>query len=83
MLLASSTVMVPSLPTLSMASAISSPMKVSPFAEMVPTWDTSLCSLTLRLRESRLATAADTAFSMPRLISMGLNPEVTARRPCT
>jgi hypothetical protein len=37
-LLASSTVITPSLPTFRIALPISSPMKVSPFAEMVPTW---------------------------------------------
>ena len=38
MLLASSTVMTPSLPTFSMASAMSRPIVSSWFAEMVPTW---------------------------------------------
>src|SRR5437899_3070247 len=38
MLLASSTVMTPSLPTLSIASAMIRPMVSSWFAEMVPTW---------------------------------------------
>ena len=42
LLMASSTVIVPSLPTLSMASAMVSPKKASPLAEMVPTWATSL-----------------------------------------
>ena len=42
MLLASSTVMTPSLPTLSMASAMILPMVSSLFAEMVPTWATML-----------------------------------------
>ena len=36
--LASSTVMTPSLPTLSIASAMIRPMVSSWFAEMVPTW---------------------------------------------
>ena len=36
--LASSTVMTPSLPTFSIASAIRSPISLSLFAEMVPTW---------------------------------------------
>src|SRR5690349_21105968 len=36
--LASSTVMTPSLPTFCMASAIMSPIAFSPLAEMVPTW---------------------------------------------
>ena len=38
MLLASSTVMTPSLPTFSIASAMIRPMVSSWFAEMVPTW---------------------------------------------
>ena len=40
-LLASSTVMTPSLPTFCMASAIISPIDLSPLAEIVPTWATS------------------------------------------
>ena len=36
--LASSTVITPSLPTFSIASAIMSPISVSPLAEIVPTW---------------------------------------------
>ena len=38
MLLASSTVMTPSLPTFSMASAMILPIVSSLFAEIVPTW---------------------------------------------
>ena len=44
MVLASSTVITPSLPTFSMASAISSPMVVSLLAEMVATWAISFLS---------------------------------------
>ena len=40
--LASSTVITPSLPTFSMASAIRSPMVLSLLAEMVPTWEISV-----------------------------------------
>ena len=40
--LASSTVITPSLPTFSIASAIFSPTSVSPLAEMMPTWAISL-----------------------------------------
>ena len=47
--LASSTVIVPSLPTLSMASAMILPITVSPLAEMVATCSISLFSLTGRL----------------------------------
>jgi len=46
MLFASSTVMTPSLPTLSTASAISLPMVSSLLAEMLPTWEISFFSLT-------------------------------------
>ena len=45
-LLASSTVMTPSLPTFCMALAIMSPMAFSPLAEMVPTWAISAEPLT-------------------------------------
>jgi hypothetical protein len=43
MVLDSSTVIVPSLPTLSIASAMMSPISVSPLAEMVATWAISVC----------------------------------------
>ena len=42
-LLASSTVITPSLPTLSIASAMILPIVSSPLAEMVPTWAIFLC----------------------------------------
>ena len=65
----SSTVTVPSLPTLSMASARTSPIAVSA-AEMDATWAISSAesiSLACFLMDS---TAAATAFSMPRLSAM-------------
>ena len=76
----SSTVMTPSLPTLSMASEMSPPISVSA-AEMDATW--AICSLvSVSLERSfRLATAASTAASMPRLSDMGLAPAATLRRP--
>ena len=43
---ASSTVMVPSLPTLSMASAMMPPISASEFAEIDATWAISLASET-------------------------------------
>ncbi len=80
MLLASSTVMTPSLPTFSMASAMILPIVSSLLAEMVPT-----CAIMLPLTgfESFLSSAMmpSTAFSMPRLSSIGLAPAVTIFRP--
>ena len=79
--LASSTVMTPSLPTLSMASAISLPIVWSLLAEMVPTWAISflpLIGLEIFLSSS---TTASTALSMPRLSAIGLAPAATFRRP--
>ena len=76
----SSTVTVPSLPTLSMASASTSPMAWSP-AEMAATWETSVLppiSLDCFLM---LSTAALTPFSMPFFSPVGLAPAATLRRP--
>ncbi|MNE14168.1 hypothetical protein D3C80_1070310 [compost metagenome] len=82
--LASSTVMTPSLPTLAMARAISSPISASPLAEMVPTWAISELfetGLEMVLTSSR---ATATAWSMPRFRSIGFMPAATAFRPsCT
>ena len=76
----SSTVMTPSLPTFSIASAIIRPIASSWFAEIVPTWaiidpDTGFDIL------FSSAVMASTAFSMPRLIPIGLAPAVTLRAP--
>ena len=79
--LASSTVMVPSLPTLSMASAMISPMVVSQLAETVATCLISSLSLTFLAILSSCSTAASTALLMPRWMPMGLAPEVTYLRP--
>ncbi len=78
--LASSTVMTPSLPTLSIACAMIPPISRSPFAEIVPTWAISLASTVffIALIES---TAFLTARSIPRLISIGLPPAVTILMP--
>ena len=76
----SSTVTTPSLPTLSMASAMTSPMAGSA-AEMEATWaisDLSSISVAWALMDS---TAAATAFSMPRFSPRGLAPAVTLRMP--
>ena len=72
--LPSSTVITPSLPTFSMASAMILPMVSSLLAEMVPTWEISL--------ESRVgfdifpssSVRISTAFSTPRFSSMGFMP---------
>src|SRR6185369_15593193 len=72
--------MTPSLPTRSIASAISSPIAWSPLAEIVPTWaimspvtgfDIFLISLVAR----------STALSMPRLRAMAFAPAATVFTP--
>src|SRR5689334_8929155 len=78
---ASSTVIVPSLPTLSIASAIILPMTLSEFAEIVATCSISLFSLTVLLRFLSSDTTTSTAFSMPRLMYIGDEPAVTDLRP--
>ncbi len=79
--LASSTVMTPSLPTFSIASAISLPISASLLAEMVPTWAISFLPAVGTDRRFSSATIASTAASMPRLSSIGLAPAVTFFRP--
>src|SRR6478736_4716470 len=77
----SSTVITPSLPTLSIALAIRSPMFSSELAEIEPTWAISLLSehgLEIFLSSS---TAETTALSMPRLRSIGFMPAATAFMP--
>src|SRR3954471_21661780 len=76
----SSTVTTPSLPTLSMASAMTSPMDASA-AEMEATCaisDLSSMSLAWALMPS---TAAATALSIPFFRAMGLAPAATLRKP--
>jgi len=79
--LASSTVIVPSLPTLSMASAMMFPISVSPLAEIVATC--MICARSLTSFESfrSSSTTEATARSMPRLRYIGLAPAVTLRSP--
>src|SRR5687767_8117162 len=77
----SSTVITPSLPTLSIASAMVLPMDSSEFAEIVPTWAIALLSLQGLEIFLISSTAAMTALSMPRFTSIGLRPEETALRP--
>ncbi len=79
----SSTVMTPSLPTLSIASAMIRPISAScaeiAATEAISSWDSSSRAWL------RMASAtASTARSMPRLRPIGLAPAATLRRPsCT
>ena len=76
----SSTVMTPSLPTLSMASAMISPTWVSA-AEMEAV--EAICSLvsTSLAMLSSCSQTASIAASMPRFSDIGLAPAATLRRP--
>mmetsp|Transcript_9219 Transcript_9219/g.16102 ORF Transcript_9219/g.16102 Transcript_9219/m.16102 type:complete len:213 (-) Transcript_9219:165-803(-) len=77
----SPTVIVPSLPTRSIASAISSPMARSPLAEMVATdVISSLLEILLVISLSSFNTWS-TALSIPRLRSIGFMPAATALIP--
>ena len=79
--LASSTVITPSLPTRSMASAIMEPISPSPLAEMVPTWATSAVVEIFLDFFCNSATTASTAWSTPRFRSIGFMPAATALEP--
>src|SRR5712692_3073436 len=79
--LASSTVMTPSLPTFSIASAIRSPMVRSLLAAIVATWAISFRSLVALDICFSAATTASTAASIPRLRPIGLAPAVTFLSP--
>src|SRR5438874_2717821 len=76
----SSTVITPSLPTLSIASAMSVPICGS-WLEMAATCATSSWPLTGTDSFLISSTTASTAFSMPILSCMGLAPAVTLRKP--
>src|SRR5437870_7064713 len=76
----SSTVMTPSLPTLSMASAMRLPI-CSSWLEIAATWATSSWPLTGTESFLISSTTASTAFSMPSLSCIGLAPAVTLRKP--
>src|SRR3954453_9129071 len=80
-LLASSTVMTPSLPTFFMASARNLPISASPLAEMVPTWAISSFEVTFFGFFTRSATTASTARSIPRFRSIGFMPAATDLAP--
>src|SRR6267143_1332958 len=76
----SSTVMTPSLPTLSMASAMRLPI-CSSWLEIAATWATSSWPLTGTDSFLISSTTASTAFWMPILSCIGLAPAVTLRKP--
>jgi len=77
----SSTVMTPSLPTCSIASAIMSPTSESPFEATHPTWAISFLPFTGIDILSSSPMMAPTALSMPRLSAMELAPAVTFFSP--
>ena len=72
--------MTPSLPTLSIASAMSSPMVGSAAEIEAVAAICSLVSTSLAVLSSCWETAS-TAFSMPRLSAIGFAPAATLRRP--
>src|SRR4051812_12387138 len=76
-LLASSTVITPSLPTFCIASAIICPMSVSPLAAIVATCEISSDDLIFLLRFLRSSTTVRIARSTPRLRSIGFMPAAT------
>ena len=77
----SSTVMTPSLPTFSIASAIRLPIALSLFDAIVATWAISFLSFVDFESFFSSSTTASTAFSIPRLRPIGLAPAVTFFRP--
>src|SRR6058998_2373164 len=80
-LLASSTVMTPSFPTFSIASAIKSPMVRSPLADTMPTWAISALLLVDLETFFSSSTTAATALSTPRLRLIGSWPAATSLAP--
>src|SRR5216683_3370003 len=77
----SSTVMTPSLPTFSMASATRLPMVLSLLEAMEATWAISFLSLVDLDIFFSSSTTTSTALSIPRLSPMGLAPAVTFLSP--
>ena len=73
----SSTVITPSFPTFSIASAIIPPTSWSPLAEIVPTCEMVLSSEHGTLNFSTNSTAVAIALSMPLLRSIGFIPAAT------
>src|SRR5881409_568610 len=80
-LLASSTVMTPSFPTFSIASAIKSPIARSPLADTMPTWAISALLLVDLESFFSSSTTAVTARSTPRLRLIGSWPAATSLAP--
>src|SRR5213593_2708797 len=78
---ASSTVITPSLPTFSIASAMSLPISESLFAEIVPTWAISLRPAVGTEIFFNSSTTVSTALSMPRFSAIGFDPAVTDFSP--
>ena len=74
-------VIVPSFPTFSKAAAISSPIAMSPLAEIVATFLMLLRSLMLMDRFFRSATTVSTAFKMPLRMPTALTPAATDLTP--
>ena len=81
MVLASSTVIVPSLPTFSIASAMISPMPESQLAETVATCLISSEFLIFLEIEASSLVIVSQAASMPRLTKIGFAPAETLLRP--
>src|SRR4030095_573722 len=79
--LPSSTVITPSLPTLSIASAMILPIDSSELAEIAPTWAISLLVVVGLLCFLSCSTSTRTALSMPRLRSIGFMPAATYFMP--
>ncbi len=77
----SSTVITPSFPTFSIASAINPPISGSLFAEIVAMFLISAASFTGFEFFLTSFTATATAFSIPRLISIGVIPAATDFKP--
>ncbi len=73
--------MTPSLPTLSIASAMILPMVSSELAEIEPTWAISLDVVVAFEAFFNSATKAATALSIPRFKSIGLPPATTYFMP--
>mmetsp|Transcript_89833 Transcript_89833/g.279574 ORF Transcript_89833/g.279574 Transcript_89833/m.279574 type:complete len:245 (+) Transcript_89833:1116-1850(+) len=77
----SETVMVPSLPTFSNASVIMLPICSSPLAAMVATLLMLSGELIVVACAAKSSSTIFTAWSMPRLMSMGFMPAATALQP--
>src|SRR3989344_5160761 len=80
-LFASSTVIIPSFPTFSIASAINLPISSSLFAEIVATWEIFSLSSTLTDFSLMYLTTSATDFSIPFFISIAFEPEVMFLKP--